>query len=95
MTTKRLFALLVAVLMLVTLFSACADDSGNDDANQPADSGNASDAGSTGGSGNDEPTESEPYRLTYRAVRRISGLTPWMRPRLPDLSLWQLQRADA
>ncbi len=65
MTTKRLFALLVAVLMLVTLFSACADDSGNDDANQPADSGNASDAGSTGGSGNDEPTESEPYRLTY------------------------------
>ena len=29
MTTKRLLALLVAVLMLVALFSACANDSGN------------------------------------------------------------------
>lgn len=64
MTAKRLFALLVAVLMLVTLFSACAND-GNNDANQPSDGGssNAGDNGST--SDNDNPDEKEPLKLTY------------------------------
>ena len=65
MTAKRLLALLLAVLMLVTLFSACANDGGNDDANQPSDDSNTNDTGSTGDNGNDEPTESEPYKLTY------------------------------
>ncbi len=70
MTTKRLLALLVAVLMLVALFSACANDSGNDDANQPGDSGNTGDTGDTGDTGNtedtdDNPSETEPLTLTY------------------------------
>lgn len=65
MTTKRLLALLIAVLMLVTLFSACANDGDNNDANQPNDDSNTSDTGDTGDDGNDEPTENEPYKLTY------------------------------
>lgn len=64
MTAKRLLALLVAVLMLVMLFSACANG-GNDDANQPDNgSGNAGDTGDTGDTG-DNPDEKEPLKLTY------------------------------
>ncbi len=55
MTTKRILALLIAVLMLVSLFSACASnetkepDSGSngagDDANTPDDTKTPSDDG--------------------------------------------------
>ncbi len=64
MTTKRLLALLIAVLMLVALFSACANNGGSDDANQPGDGGNTGDAGNTGDTG-DNPAETEPLKLSY------------------------------
>ena len=62
MNTKRLVCLLIAVLMLVTLFSACAqndtkqpsDDKGN--TSDTADQGNTAD---TGDDGNDNPAETE------------------------------------
>lgn len=73
MTTKRYLALLIAVLMLVALFSACASneakgpDSGSngagDDANTPDDSKTPSDDG--GEEDDNTPIEKDPYKLTF------------------------------
>ena len=65
MTAKRFLALLVAMLMFVALFSACAN--GDDNANQPGDTGNSGDTGDVGNTGDadDNPSETEPLKLTY------------------------------
>lgn len=75
MTTKRLLALLIAVFMLVALFSACANT--NNDSKTPSDSGssaNTPDDSGTEDKGNDDkddgktddtPVEKEPLTLTY------------------------------
>lgn len=63
MTTKRILALLTAVLMLAALFSACSGDNGSSDAGKPSDS-NTGDTGSTGDTG-DNPSETEPLKLSY------------------------------
>ena len=55
MTTKRLLALLIAVFMLVALFSACANT--NNDSKTPSDSGssaNTPDDSGTEDKGNDD-----------------------------------------
>lgn len=65
MTTKRILALLAALLMIVALFSACANDgnTGDDDQN---DDGNTGDTGDTGNTEDgDSPNETEPLKLTY------------------------------
>ncbi len=68
MTTKRLLALLIAVLMLVALFSACANtDSGTKDPVDDGSDANTPDDSNTGDDGDDgdTPVETEPYTLTY------------------------------
>ena len=68
MNTKRLVCLLIAVLMLVTLFSACAqndtkqpsDDKGN--TSDTADQGNTAD---TGDDGKDNPAETEKRSIEW------------------------------
>ena len=72
MTTKRLLALLIAVLMLVALFSACAnngtqDPNTNGDGNnaQTPDDGDTPDDGSNDGDQPDQPDEKDPLQLTY------------------------------
>ena len=64
MTTKKLLALLIALLMLVALFSACSNtDSDNADDGSEA-TGNE---GDTSGTENDAdaPTETDPLEITY------------------------------
>ena len=71
MTTKRLLALLIAVLMLIALFSACANtdddtaDAGN--ASTGDNGGDAADDSNTGDEdeSSDAPTETDPLTLTY------------------------------
>lgn len=71
MTTKRLLALLMAVLMLVALFSACASDDGTTD---PADDGSSADTpddsnegtgDDDGGAESDAPVETDALEITY------------------------------
>ncbi len=73
MTAKRLLALLIAVFMLVALFSACSTDEGGttdegSDAQTPGDSNTGDEATGdegTGDEGTDDPAETDPLTLTY------------------------------
>ena len=70
MTTKRLLALLIAVLMLVSLFSACANDETGDttdDGNsaQNPDEPNTGDMDDTDDNNSDDPVETDVLQLTY------------------------------
>ena len=68
MTMKRLFALLIAVLMLVSLFSACANDDGQSDTSDDGSDAQTSDdsANTEGDDGEaDDPVETGALELTY------------------------------
>ena len=67
MMTKRIFALLMAVMMLLALFSACAGSAEPDSGNTDADDGAQAKDGSGGedDAAADNPVETEPLRITY------------------------------
>ena len=69
MNKKRIFALFIAVFMLLALFSACATDEGgtDDDQSDTSNVDNAGDDANTGDDANsgDNPVETERVALEY------------------------------
>ena len=77
MNTKRILALLAALLMLVCLFAGCSNNSGktNDGGNQ----GQSDDKGKTDDKqGDDKPNTDELETITYLAYARSDNYTTWV-----------------
>ena len=62
---KRLLALLLAVLMMVTLFSACANDKDDDTAKDDASTSTDDKKDDTAKDESDAPVETDPMKITY------------------------------
>ena len=67
MNTKRLFALLIAVFMLIALFSACAtdEDTNDDQANVGTNGDDTANTGNEGDDANDAPPEGEKRSIEW------------------------------
>ncbi len=76
MNTKRILALLAALLMLVCLFAGCSNDSG-----KTSDGGNTGDKqtdGKTDDKGNDQPEEVKIETITWLAREKADNYNTWM-----------------
>ena len=65
MNTKRILALLLAVLMLLALFSACSNDTPDDNKGNTSDTGDTGNTNDTGDSGEDNPVETDKHSIEY------------------------------
>ena len=79
MNTKRILALLAALLMLVCLFAGCSNDSGktDDSANQGQTNDKTDDKNKPDDT-NDNPDEDELETITYLAYARSDNYTTWI-----------------
>ena len=69
MNTKRILALLAALLMIVALFSACSNDTNKDDGQKTDGNGDKTDgnSGDDANSGDDTPDEADIVTITWLA----------------------------